>query len=106
MHICFGLNMKIVNIISQQGTANHFVIRGIQVIDNKTNNTGGYATILEGGVNHNFTKIVLKSQPGGDLSNKVTIFTNKEDVHPKPSFGWAPQYQPPSANYNQIPGRY
>lgn len=113
------------NFISQQGIKNSFRIKCIQVHDNLTNNTGGYATITAGGVNHNSTTIVLKSQPGGDLNNRIVIYTFKENgphsqqqpplvsspTQQHPAFGWNVQNPPKQPQYawppntNHVPGR-
>lgn len=65
-----------------------------------TDGTGAIASIVEGGVNQNHTKILLKSQPGGRINNKITIFAYRHPVAPHqqtPSIGWrAPPMSPPA----------
>lgn len=68
---------------TKQNTKNDFPIKCIQVIDNILDGKGGFASIIEGGMNQKSTKILLTSLPGGRLSFKITIFTyNYEGLRP------------------------
>lgn len=74
------------------------LIKCIQVLDNVPNG-GAFASVIDGGVNRNTTKILLKSQPGGPIRCKITIFSyrNETALYPKPALGWNMQ-QPPNVN--------
>lgn len=49
-------------------------ITAIHVKDNLEDDSGGYASILEGGVGQRFVKIKLKSQRGGGFNFTVSIY--------------------------------
>ncbi|CAB3226113.1 unnamed protein product [Arctia plantaginis] len=49
-------------------------ITAIYVKDNLEDGSGGYASLLEGGVGQRFVKIKLKSQQGGGFNFTVTIY--------------------------------
>ncbi|CAH0714893.1 unnamed protein product, partial [Brenthis ino] len=59
---------------SVPGHNNFGLIRAIDIKDNWTDGTGGYATILAGGVGEQFVKIQLKSQRGNGFKFTVTIY--------------------------------
>lgn len=44
------------------------------MIDNNYDGRGAFASIIDGGPHQNHTKILLKSQPGGTINNKITIY--------------------------------
>ncbi|CAH0714894.1 unnamed protein product, partial [Brenthis ino] len=58
----------------EPGQHNLAYIRAVYVKDNWTDGTGGYATILAGGVGQRFVKIKLKSQRGSGFNFTVTIY--------------------------------
>lgn len=84
--------------IRKKGQKNLHLIKCIQVIDNIHDGSGAIASIIEGGVNQNHTKILLKSQPNGKISSKVTIFAYRQPVLPR----LHTPLSPPSANPNGI----
>lgn len=80
------------------------------MIDNIHDGSGAFASIIEGGVNQNHTKILIKSQPGGRINNKITIFAYRHPTLPNrhSAIGWKTPIPPlPSssshpANANMI----
>lgn len=47
------------------------------MVDKLTDGTGGYATVIGGGIGFNWTQLLLKSQPGRDIYFNITIFVSK-----------------------------
>lgn len=68
----------------------------IQVIDQFRDGRGGYAMIVGGGINSNWTQIYFQSQPGGHIFFNVTVFvsknqSNQQNQHQRPMpIGWKP----------------
>lgn len=68
------------------------------MIDNIYDGRGAFASIIEGGPHQNHTKILLKSQPGGTINNKITIFAYRHAP-----FGWKMPLQLPPPPYPANP---
>lgn len=61
------------------------------MIDNVRDGSGAFASIIDGGMNLNHTKILLKSQPGAKINSTVTIFSYRSPPMPHqqtPPNGW------------------
>lgn len=71
------------------------------MIDNIPDGTGAFSSIIDGGMNLNHTIVLMKSQPGGKINCKVTIFSYRNPVMPvqQPQVGWKSPPQPNQPNH-------
>ncbi|KAJ6649093.1 hypothetical protein Bhyg_04326 [Pseudolycoriella hygida] len=85
----------------------------ISIKDNATDGRGGFARVMDGGINFRYVVLDFKSQSGGDIRFTVDIYTDPmgsvKPVYPNiqsPPIGWVqppnshqpPAYQPPGSH--------
>lgn len=78
---------------------NNYPISCVQIIDLHNDGTGGYASVIGGGIGKNWTEVLMTSQPGRNISFNITVFVSK--TQPLPVY-----YHPPRFGWNVPPNRF